>query len=407
MGLPRTGGPGTGAAPARLTLAEVLRAALPGYGATHRLPAHHWKVLNAILACRTPRLGGHVYHCLDCGREHFVPHSCRNRHCPQCQRALADDWLAVQMGRLLPIPYFHVVFTVPHALNPLFARHPRPLYNLLFGAASQTLLSFGEQRFGGRIGLTCVLHTWSQTLGGHYHLHCIVTGGGLSRDGQRWRAAKANYLFKATNLSTVFRGKFLAGLERLWKKAALEPGGGGPEPGWQKLRAELHRRPWVVYVKRPFAGPEQVLRYLARYTHRVAISQGRLHDLALDREAGQVTFTYKDYSDQSRRKKLQLSLEEFTRRFRLHILPERFVKIRHYGLLGNRDREAHLAQARARIASATQQAQAPSPASPPEPTAGTMGGPQPEPQRKCPHCGSPHLELVRVEPARPAPLDSS
>jgi DNA-directed RNA polymerase subunit RPC12/RpoP len=401
MGWPCTGGPGAGAAPPRLTLAEVLRAALPGYGAAHRLPAHHWKVLNAILACRTPRLGGHVYHCLDCGREHFVPHSCRNRHCPQCQKALADDWLAVQMGRLLPIPYVHVVFTVPHALNPLCERHPRPLYNLLFAAASQTLLSFGEQRFGGQIGLSCVLHTWSQTLGGHYHLHCIVTGGGLSRDGQRWRAAGRNYLFKVANLSAVFRGKFLEGLERLWKKGALEPS----PPGFPQLLAKARRPPWVVYVKRPFAGPEQVLRYLGRYTHRVAISQRRL--LALDRSAGRVTFAYKDYADGSRPKTMSLALKEFTRRFLLHILPERFVKIRHYGLLGNRDREAHLRLARARIASAAEEAEAPSPASPPEPAAATTGGPEPEPPRKCPHCGSPRLELARVEPATSAPLDSS
>lgn len=405
MGLPCTGGPGVGAAPARLTLAEVLRAALPGFCATHRLPAHHWKVLNAILACRTARLGGHVYHCLDCGRDHFVPHSCRNRHCPQCQRALADDWLAAQMGRLLPVPYFHVVFTVPHALNPLFARHQRPLYNLLFGAASQTLLSFGQQRFGGQIGLSCVLHTWSQTLGGHYHLHCIVTGGGLSRDGRRWRGTGRNYLFKVANLSAVFRGKFLAGIERLWKKGALEPGSDGPEPGWQKLRAGLRRRPWVVYVKRPFAGPEQVLRYLGRYTHRVAISQRRL--LALDRSAGRVTFAYKDYADGSRPKTMSLTLEEFTRRFLLHILPERFVKIRHYGLLGNRDRDLHLAQARAAIAGAAAPASAPATTDPPPAAAAATGGPQPEPQRKCPHCGSPRLELVRVDPATPAPLDTS
>lgn len=401
MASPCSGGHGTGAPPARLTLAQVLQAALPAYGAAHRLPAHHWKVLNAILTCRTARLGGHVYRCLDCGQEHFVPHSCRNRHCPQCQRTLADQWLAQQMGRLLPIPYFHVVFTLPHELNPLCARHQRPLYNLLFSAASQTLLRFGQERFGGQIGLTCVLHTWSQTLGGHYHLHCIVTGGGLSRDGQRWRAAKANYLFKVTNLSKVFRGKFLSGLERLWKKDA-EAGEAGP-PGqchFRRLLARLRRQPWVVYVKRPFAGPEQVLRYLARYTHRVAISQGRL--LALDRGAGQVTFTYKDYSDQSRRKKLQLSLEEFTRRFLLHILPERFVKIRHYGLLGNRDRQAHLAQARVALAN-TATAPPPPSAGLPPPGTTTTGAAEP----KCPHCGSPHLELVRIESARPAVLDSS
>jgi hypothetical protein len=404
MGSPLTGGPGTEAPRARLTLAEVLSAALSGDGATHRLPAHHWKVLNAILACRTPRLGAHVYRCLDCGREHFVPHSCRNRHCPQCQKALADEWLAAQMKRLLPIPYFHVVLTLPHALNPLIERHQRRLYNLLFGAASQTLLAFGEERFHGQIGLSCVLHTWSQTLGGHYHLHCIVTGGGLSRDGQHWCAAKANYLFKVTNLSRVFRGKFLAGLERLWQKGALEPSDALPAnpPDFQTLLTQARRQAWVVYVKRPFAGPEQVLRYLAHYTHRVAISQGRL--LWLDRSAGQLAFAYKDYADGSRPKTLRLALAEFTRRFRLHILPERFVKIRHYGLLANRDRDAHLALARARLACA---APTPPPDEAPEPAAGTTEGPAKEPWRKCPHCGGTRLEWVRIEPRTPALLDSS
>lgn len=206
-----TGGPAPPLVPPRLTVAEVLRAALPEYAATHRLPAQHWKIMNALLACRTARLGGHVYRCLDCGQEHFVPHSCRNRHCPACQRALAEEWLAQQEAQLLPVPYFHVVFTLPHGLNPLIQQNQRVCYNLLFQAASQTLLTFGEERFHAQLGVTAVLHTWSQTLGDHYHLHCLVTGGGWDQAHGRWRSSGRRYLFPVRALSAVFRGKYLAG----------------------------------------------------------------------------------------------------------------------------------------------------------------------------------------------------
>jgi hypothetical protein len=334
-----TGGPAPPLVPPRLTVAEVLRAALPEYAATHRLPAQHWKIMNALLACRTARLGGHVYRCLDCGQEHFVPHSCRNRHCPACQRALAEEWLAQQEAQLLPVPYFHVVFTLPHGLNPLIQQNQRVCYNLLFQAASQTLLTFGEERFHAQLGVTAVLHTWSQTLGDHYHLHCLVTGGGWDQAHGRWRSSGRRYLFPVRALSAVFRGKYLAGLQRLFAHGALPFHGGlealGTSAAFARLLAECRTRPWVVYSKRPFAGPAQVLRYLARYTHRVALGAGRLR--ALDPEAHTVTFAYKDYAGGGAQKTMSLSFEEFTRRFLLHLLPERFVKIRHSGLLGNRD----------------------------------------------------------------------
>jgi hypothetical protein len=397
--------PSDQAAASRLTVAEVLRAALPEYAAAHRLPAHHWRILNALLACRTARLGGHVYRCLDCGEEHFVPHSCRNRHCPACQRALAENWLAAQEAQLLPVPYFHVVFTLPHLLNPLIQQNQRAFYNLLFQAASQTLLAFGEQRWHAQVGVTAVLHTWSQTLGDHYHLHCLVTGGGWDREQRRWSSSGRRYLFPVRALSAVFRGKYLAGLQRLAEEGGLEFHGKlealGTSAHMTELLRECARQSWVVYSKRPFAGPAQVLRYLSHYTHRIAISSARLR--ALDHEARTVTFAYKDYADGSRTKTMTLSWTEFTRRFLLHLLPARFVKIRHTGLLGNRGRAARLAAVRATFGVAAPTLAPPDAARPDAavPSAQFTGSSWP-----CPHCGSARRELLRV--VRPAPrFDSS
>ena len=198
---------------AGLSLAAVLRAGISR--SPPSLPRHQWRVLNALLACRTPALGGHQYRCQDCGRLHFVPHSCRNRHCPVCQGRAAREWLARQEAALLPVPYFHLVFTLPHELNPLIRQNQRSLYTLLFTAATETLLEFGQNRFGVQIGITAVLHTWSQTLLDHYHLHCIVTGGGLSADDAQWVSTPPHYLFAVRALSAVFRGKFSSGLEKL------------------------------------------------------------------------------------------------------------------------------------------------------------------------------------------------
>src|SRR5215470_11995392 len=202
------------------SLAEVLRAGIDGSAPC--LPKHHWRILNALMACRTPALGGHRYLCQKCGRSHFVPHSCRNRHCPQCQGAAARAWLAKQQAALLPVPYFHLVFTLPHVLNPLIRQNQRVLYTLLFNSASETLLEFGRQRFQAQLGITAVLHTWSQTLLDHYHLHCIVTGGGLSDDNSRWVSAPAHYLFAVRALSKVYRGKFLSGLQQLYSDGGLQ-----------------------------------------------------------------------------------------------------------------------------------------------------------------------------------------
>ncbi len=383
---------------ARPSLAAVLRAGIQG--AQLSLPTHHWRILKALLACRTPALGGHRYLCQTCGQTHFVPHSCRNRHCPVCQGAAAYDWLHRQEATLLPVPYFHVVFTLPHRLNPLIQQNQRALYTLLFQAASQTLLDFAQNRFGVQLGITAVLHTWSQTLLEHYHLHCIVTGGGLPADGSRWVSTPPNYLFAVRALSEVFRGKFCSGLEQLYAEGRLEFHGQlsslDTPNAFKRLLREAVRQKWVVYAKRPFAGPRQVLAYLSRYTHRVALSPRRL--LALDEQAQTVTFAWKDYADKQKPKTMRLELKEFVRRFCLHLLPARFVKIRHFGFLSNRQRKACIAQARGLLGQVLL------------PSAKVAAIPA-EPIRVCPYCGSCLLLPVgTVAPsltAAPRPLDSS
>jgi len=398
-----------GSEAAALQLAEVLRAGLPDYARTHRLPAHHWKVLNAIQACRTPLLGGHQYQCAHCHRAHFAPHACGNRHCPTCQGINSQRWLAAQAEVLLPIPYFHLVFTLPHQLNPLIQQNQRALYDLLFASAADTLLTFGRNNLGAQLGLTAVLHTWSQTLLDHYHLHCIVTGGGPGLEANRWISSRPDYLFNVNALSPVFRAKFCEGLQALYAKGQLQFHGQlaplAALAPFQQLVRTATRQGWVVYSKRPFAGPGQVLAYLSRYTHRVGISNRRL--LKLDRAASTLTFDYKDYADGARHKPMELSLTEFIRRLCLHVLPPRFVKIRHYGLLANRGRQARLEHARALLDTLP-----PSsgdlallfPAMPQESTA----------RPRCPHCGQPALILIRVvSPLRltpgaaPTPTDTS
>lgn len=376
-------------------MAAVLRAGLDA--APPSVPTRHWRTLRALLACRTPALGGHRYRCKECGQTHFVPHSCRNRHCPLCQGQAARQWLEQQQQALLPVPYFHLVFTLPHLLNPLIGQNQRALYTLLFQAVSQTLLRFGQNRFGVQLGITAVLHTWSQTLLDHYHVHCIVTGGGLSDDDSRWVGTPGHYLFPVRALAKVYRGKFLSGLQQLYSQRKLQFHGqlvglAAPKP-FARLLRQSARRKWVVYAKQPFAGPLQVLTYLSRYTHRVAISPRRL--LALDAQRQSVTFAWRDYAESAKSKTMTLPVGEFLRRFCLHLLPERFVKIRHYGFLGTRQRHKRVPRARALLAQAGTASPPPLPAAPP-------------PAPVCPFCGSEQLELLEiVQPTRPAVLDSS
>jgi hypothetical protein len=309
------------------------------------------KALRDLERCRTAALGGHVEHCLDCGHERIAYNSCRNRHCPKCQALARARWLDQEAQHLLPVEYYHVVFTLPAEIAELALANRAALYDLLFQAASATLrdVAANPKRLGAQVGSLLVLHTWGQNLHHHPHVHAVVTGGGLSCNAQgkidpspRWVACRPGFFLPVKVLSRVFRGKYLAGLRKL-----LEQGKLNLPNRWASLAdplaltrwlTPLYRKEWVVYAKRPFGGPEQVLKYLARYTHRVAISNSRLLDVG----DGQVTFRYKDYSDDHRAKAMTLSAEEFLRRFVQHVLPKGFVKIRHYGLLANRLRDERL-----------------------------------------------------------------
>jgi hypothetical protein len=386
-------------APQGPTLAQVIATALAHPESLPPLSPAHWRVLHTLRICRTPALGGHQFRCLLCGGEHFVPHSCGNRHCPQCQGAAAQRWLEAQAALLLPVPYFHLVFTLPHGLNPLIRQNRRALYTLLFAAASQTLLTFGRNRFGAQLGITAVLHTWGQTLIDHYHLHCVVTGGGWDDAQGRWVESSPRFLFPVRALSEVFQGKFLAGLQRLDRRGKLAFHG-----ELAALVRAVTQKPWVVYAKRPFAGPEQVLRYVGRYTHRVAISLRRLR--ALDLDAGTVSFDYKDYAQGARHKTMRLAVGEFLRRFALHILPERLTKIRHYGLLANRGRQERVARVRAALAPTALATTATLSVLERSRRAGENA-----PELLCPHCGARALVLVAVVPrpraGRVAVLDTS
>jgi len=308
--------------------------------------------------------------------------------------------LQAQAEIVLPIPYFHLVFTLPHEFNPLVQQNQQAIYDLLFSSAAQTVLSFGRNNLGAQLGITAVLHTWSQTLLDHYHLHCIVTGGGVSLEGQAWVKSDPKYLFKVTALSQVFQAKFCAGLQQLYTQEHLQFHGQlsalAQQPKFQALVRQATRKNWVVYSKRPFAGPQQVMAYLSRYTHRVGITNSRL--LQLDRATQTTTFDYKDYADGAQHKQMQLPLEEFIRRLRLHLLPPRFVKIRHYGLLANRARRQRLEQARALLGESADHH------SPLQVSSTSSTTPSP---LVCPHCGWRTLLLVRVvRPPRRTPAPS-
>ncbi len=309
------------------------------------------RALRDIAACRTALLGGHVYGCTDCGHRQIAYNSCRNRHCPKCQAAARAQWQAAREQELLPVPYFHVVFTLPPEFNELALQNPRAVYGLLFQAASQTLLQVAgnPERLGAKIGFLSVLHTWGQNLMHHPHLHCVVPGGGLSLDGKSWvtcrrsrKRRRKEFFLPVRVLSRVFRGKFVAGLKALYQTSKLKFFGHlqplAHTAAFEQLLNQSVRQDWVVYAKRPFGGPEQVLKYLARYTHRVAISNQRL--IHMDDE--RVAFHYKDYSDQSQAKVMRLEGTEFLRRFLMHVLPRGFVRIRHYGILANRHRNENL-----------------------------------------------------------------
>ena len=376
----------------RVGLAEVLRRHGPAYLAAHPLSVAKAKVWRAILACRTAALGGHLELCDACGTTRHVYHSCRNRHCPLCQTRAKEAWLAARRREVLPVPYFHLVFTLPHDLNGLIGQCPRALYEMLFGAVSATLTEFAANPrwLGGMAAFTLVLHTWKQDLGRHVHAHALMAGGALRMDGQ-WVAAKRGFLFPVKALSKVFRVKFVAAL-----RAARQGGKLNEvqlvEHTWRDLLACVHKHDWVVYAKEPLGGPAQVLDYLGRYTHRVAISNERILDIG----AGTVSVRVRDSAHGNRKRTLRLPAQTFIERFLLHVLPQGFKRIRHYGLIGPAHKTTRLAAARAAL-----DAPAPDPLLV-ESVETFMRRIDQHQRLRCPHCG--RGQFVPTAPIAPVPL---
>ena len=377
---------------ANLEVADILRT----YGPAWRQAQHghlslgQLKVMSAIERCRSASLGGHVLHCRACGLDQIAYNSCRNRHCPKCQGSAARRWMEARQAELLPVDYYHVVFTLPAAVAALAYQNKDVVYAILFRAAAQTLLTIGAdpRHLGCRLGVTLVLHTWGSNLSHHPHVHGIVPGGGISLDGERWVACRKGFFLPVRVLSRLFRRLFLEQLKAAYEQAELQCHGdldhltdAAAFADWLK---PLRQVEWVVYSKRPFAGPEAVLSYLSRYTHRVAISNTRL--LTFDNQG--VTFKWKDYraKGNARYKTMTLAADEFIRRFLLHVLPTGFHRIRHYGLFANTCRQANLSKARVLLDAA------------PSPEGGDVAGTEddrasstavPEDTYLCPDCGAP------------------
>ena len=374
-----------------LEVADIIRAVGRSFIEKNRswLTGLHRKVLSAIERCRTAVLGGHRDRCTRCGYTAAISYnSCRNRHCPKCQTNARDKWLAARTKELMAVPYVHVVFTLPHQLAPLAFHNKKILYSLLFRASSASLLEIAAdpKHLGAEVGFLSVLHTWGQNLLHHPHVHCVIPAGGLSADHRRWVHPRYPFFLPVKVLSRVFRGKFVAGLKRAFQQGELcLPGGLKPLAQDKTFRAflrSLFRQDWVVYAKPPFGGPEHVLQYLARYTHRVAISNHRIVDFA----DGEVTFLWKDYAHGSKRRRMTLTAEEFLRRFLLHTLPRGFIRIRFFGFLANRRRAALLPLCQ-QLLDANPRSRSPTP------PATSAGSP---PLWICPHCGGPMVVSERL-----------
>jgi hypothetical protein len=369
------------------------------------LSADQRKALRDIPVCRTAALGGHIKQCDHCGHREFVYRSCRNRNCPKCQAAARAAWLEQRAAELLPVEYFHVVFTLPQPIAALALRNPRVVYSILFRAASETLLQIGAdpKHLGAVIGFLAVLHTWGQNLHHHPHLHCVVPGGGIAPDSSRWIPCRRQFLFPVKVLSRLFRAKFVAYLKNAFQqgelvfRGKLEPLGEGEQfITWLKRAAQSE---WVVYAKPPFGGPQQVLRYLARYTHRVAISNQRLVAL----QDGKVTFRWKDYSQGNQHRTMTLGVTEFIRRFLLHVLPRGFVKIRHFGFLANRCRREKIALCRELLAARPK-------TQPPGPSSREASAPEQQESESadyCPVCNVGHMKPVEILFPQPSAIKTA
>lgn len=331
-----------------IEVADILREHIGDYQRKYVLQPDQYKIVYDLLNCRTAYLGGHIERCDHCGAERATYHSCRNRHCPKCQSMPRERWLEARKKELLPVIYFHTVFTLPHELNPIIFINRKVMLDTLFKAASETLLRFGENPhngLGGKLGFIAIVHTWDQLLNCHYHLHCLIPGGALSEDWASWTPCKNQYLFNEEAMSLVFRGTFIEYMSQAYRNGQLRFSGISapyqrPE-GFQKLRDILYAKPWVVNMQKPINRPEGVLEYLGRYTHRVAISNHRIVSL----NDGMVTFTYKNRKT-NQITQATVSAVEFIRRFLLHALPKGFVRIRHFGFLANRNKAEHIKKLR-------------------------------------------------------------
>jgi hypothetical protein len=314
-------------------VADIFREHIADYQNAYPLWPEHKKIVTDLLNCRTEKLGGQIERCDQCGTLRITYHSCRNRHCPKCQHMPRERWLEKRQAEILPTSYFHVVFTLPHELNTIVLNNKRLMLNILFKAASRTLLDFGKNELNGTAGFLAILHTWDQKLKAHFHLHCLVPGGVFSKYDQKWIACQNDYLFNQHALSLVFRGKFIDFMGQACQSHDLKLN----TQAYQKLKNTLFEKKWVVSVRDPVKCADDVLEYLARYTHRVAIANSRIKQL----KEGMVTFSAKNRK-KNRTEYLTISAVEFIRRFLLHSLPKRFVRIRYYGFLANRHRSENL-----------------------------------------------------------------
>jgi len=330
-------------------VADIFRDYGQQYRCSRSLPVSHLKVMHAIEVCRTAYLGGHMERCDRCGFERIAYNSCRNRHCPKCQALTKAEWLEKRKAELLPVEYFHNVFTIPHELNQIALCNKMVVYDILFKSVAQTLQEFAadsKHGLGGKIGFTAILHTWDQKLLSHIHLHCVIPAGVLSAGGKRWIHSRKNFLFPVKALSKVFRGKFIDYLKKAFAKGKLTFPGQiaclATEETFLQLINQLWKKDWIVYSKAPFNGPEKVLDYLGRYTHRVAIANHRIAKV----QDGLVTFRYRDRADGDKCKQMTICAQEFIRRFLLHVIPESYKRIRHFGLFANRCKSKDLARCR-------------------------------------------------------------
>ena len=387
-------------------MAGIFRRHGPGYRARRRLPLDQLRVMRAIEICRTAALGGHVERCGHCRHQRVSYNSCRNRHCPKCQNTARAEWVERRKGELLPIEYFHVVFTIPEQLNGVALDNRRRVYQLLLSTSARTLetIAADPQHLGARIGFFSILHPWGQNLLHHPHVHCVATGGGVSADGTRWVSCRPGFFLPVRVLSALFRRLLLEALGKAFTLGQLNfPGDGNPSAaGFLQLLEQLKQPDWVVYAKPPFGGPGQVIDYLGRYTHRVALSNQRLLEVAEDR----VSFEYQDYrsGDRHMRRCMSVSPDEFIRRFLLHTLPSGFQRIRHYGLLAGRNKKRLLERCRCLLA--VDASMLPSPVEMAEYVRALI-----EPGTRCPVCRiglMVRMEIVSAirYPAAP-PLDTS